>query len=58
MKRLCNKTKASTDVTHDILKIYVRICEEMFVCDDMTSCTDLARRHVVDETARFCHCSV
>ena len=23
----------------------------------MTSCTDLARRHVVDEIATFCHCS-
>ena len=31
-----------------------------FVCEDndMTSCTDLARRHVVDEIARFCHCPV
>ena len=36
----------------------MRICGEMFVCEDMMSCTDLARRHVVDEIARFCHCSV
>ena len=37
----------------------MRICGEMFVCEaDMTSCTDLARRHVVDEIARFYHCSV
>ena len=28
------------------------------MCEDMTLCTDLARRHVVDEIARFCHCSV
>ena len=27
----------------------MRICGEMFVCEDMTSCTDLARRHVVDD---------
>ena len=31
---------------------------EMLVCEDMTSCTDLARRHVVDEIATFYHCSV
>ena len=36
----------------------MRISGEMFVCEDMTSCTDLARCHVVDEIARFCHCSV
>ena len=36
----------------------MRICGEMFVCEDMMSCTDLARRHVVDEIARFYHCSV
>ena len=29
----------------------------MLTCEDMTSCTDLARRHVVDEIATFCHCS-
>ena len=34
------------------------ISTEMFVCEDMTLCTDLARRHVVDEIARFCHCPV
>ena len=27
------------------------ISTEMLVCEDMTSCTDLARRHVVDEIA-------
>ena len=27
------------------------ISTEMFVCEDMTSCTDLARHHVVDEIA-------
>ena len=31
------------------------IVTEMLVCEDMT---DLARRHVVDEIATFCHCSV
>ena len=31
------------------------ISTEMLVCEDMTSCTDLARHHVVDEIARFCH---
>ena len=31
---------------------------EMHMCEDMTSCTDLARRHVVDEITTFCHCSV
>ena len=25
------------------------------MCEDMTSCTDLACRHVVDEIATFCH---
>ena len=33
------------------------ISTEMLVCEDMTSCTDLARRHVVDEIATFCRCS-
>ena len=27
-------------------------------CEDMTSCTDLARRHVVDEIGTVGHCSV
>ena len=31
---------------------------ETLVCEDMTSCTDLARRHVVDEIATFYHYSV
>ena len=31
---------------------------EMLVCEDMTLCTDLARCHVVDEIATFCHCSI
>ena len=30
---------------------------EMLVCEDMTSCTDLARRHVVHQIATLCHCS-
>ena len=34
------------------------ILTEMLVCEDMTLCTDLAHRHVVDEIATFCHCSV
>ena len=34
------------------------ISTETLVCEDMTSCTDLARRHVVDEIATICHCSV
>ena len=34
------------------------ILTETLVCEDMTLCTDLARRHVVDEIATFCHCSV
>ena len=34
------------------------ILTEMLVCEDMTSCTDLACHHVVDEIATFCHCSV
>ena len=34
------------------------ILTEMLMCEDMTSCTDLAHRHVVDEIATFCHCSV
>ena len=33
------------------------ILTEALVCEDMTSCTDFARRHVVDEIATFCHCS-
>ena len=33
------------------------ISTETLVCEDMTSCTDLACRHVVDEIAAFCHCS-
>ena len=33
------------------------ILTETLVCEDMTSCTDLASRHVVDEIATFCHCS-
>ena len=31
---------------------------EMLMCEDMTSCTDLARCHVVDEITTFYHCSV
>ena len=34
------------------------ILTETLVCEDMTSCTDLARRHVVNEIATFYHCSV
>ena len=34
------------------------ISTEMFMCEDMTSCTDLARRHVVDEIGTVGHCSV
>ena len=34
------------------------ISTEMLTCEDMTLCTDLACRHVVDEIATFCHCSV
>ena len=34
------------------------ILTEMFVYEDMTLCTNLARRHVVNEIATFCHCSV
>ena len=34
------------------------ISAEMLMCEDMTSRTDLARRHVVDEIATICHCSV
>ena len=36
------------------------ILKETLVYEDMTLCTDLARRHVhdvVDEIATFCHCS-
>ena len=33
------------------------IFTEMLMCEDMTSCTDLARHHVVDEITTFCHCS-
>ena len=32
------------------------ISTEMLMCEDITSCTELARRHVV-EIATFCHCS-
>ena len=32
------------------------ISTEMLVCEDMISCTDLARRHVVGEIATSCHC--
>ena len=35
----------------------MRICGEMFVCEDMTSCTDLAHRHVVDEIALLKVCN-
>ena len=28
------------------------------VCEDIISCTDLARHHDVDEVATICHCSV
>ena len=34
------------------------ISTEMLVCEDMTSCTDLACCHVVDEIAIIYHCSV
>ena len=34
------------------------ILTEMLVCEDMTSCTDLARCHVVDEIAMFCIATV
>ena len=34
------------------------ISTEALVCEDMTSCTDLAHRHVVDEIATISHCSV
>ena len=34
------------------------IATEMLVCEDMTSCTDLARHHVVDEIGTVGHCSV
>ena len=30
----------------------------MLMCEDMTSCTDLAHRHVVDEIGTVGHCSV
>ena len=30
----------------------------IFECEDMTSCTDLTRRHAVDEIATFCHYTV
>ena len=33
------------------------VSTEMLVCEDMTSCTDLARRCVVNEIAIFCHFS-
>ena len=29
----------------------------MFVCEEMTSCTDLARNHVVNQIATLCHYS-
>ena len=34
------------------------ISTEMLMCEDMTSCIGLARRHVVNEIATICHCSV
>ena len=34
------------------------ISTEMLMCEDMTLCTDLARRHVVDEIGTVSHCSV
>ena len=34
------------------------ISTEMLMCEDMTSCTDLARCHVVDEIGTVGHCSV
>ena len=34
------------------------ISTEMLMCKDMTSCTDLARRDVVDEIGTVGHCSV
>ena len=34
------------------------ISTETFMCEDMTLCTDLTRRHVVDEIATICYCSV
>ena len=33
------------------------ISTETLVCEDMTSCTDLACCHVVGEIATSCHCS-
>ena len=30
---------------------------EILVCEDMASCTDLARCHVVNEIATLCHYS-
>ena len=34
------------------------ILTETLVCEDVTSCTDLAHRHVVNDIATFYHCSV
>ena len=33
------------------------ISTEMLMCEDTTSCTDISHHHVVDEIAKFCHCS-
>ena len=33
------------------------ISTEMLMCEDMMSCTDLARHHVVDEIATLCRYS-
>ena len=32
------------------------ILTEMLMHEDMTSCTDLACHHVVEQIATFCHC--
>ena len=29
----------------------------MLMCEDMTSCTDLAHRHAINQIGTFCHCS-
>ena len=40
--------------TQELMEISI----EMLVCEDITSCTDLACRRVVNQIAIFCHSSV
>ena len=56
-KRLLNQGKGTILLETSNEEEIMWEFRQTLVCEDMTSCTDLACRHVVDEIAAFCHCS-